>query len=196
MFTLRMMVNGDAMTNHEATVITHDAVAGVTVVTCDHWNDGGGRVMTTHERELDVGMTFASAESWLQSLPEYEEVPDESAELVAEIAAMLTDEQAEQVPQAYPQWSAGTSYAVGDRVRDTLLYRCVQAHTSQGGWEPHVTHALWVRTSTDEWPEWVQPTGAHDAYAMGDKVSHDGSHWVSTVDSNVWEPSVYGWESA
>lgn len=27
----------------------------------------------------------------------------------------------------------------------------------------------------------------------GDKVSHNGSHWTSTVDGNVWEPGVYGW---
>ena len=35
--------------------------------------------------------------------------------------------------------------------------------------------------------------GAHDAYNAGDKVSHGGKHWTSTVDSNVWEPGVYGW---
>lgn len=42
--------------------------------------------------------------------------------------------------------------------------------------------------------EWVQPTGAHDAYALGAVVSHNGKVWVSTVDSNVWEPGGYGWE--
>lgn len=34
---------------------------------------------------------------------------------------------------------------------------------------------------------------AHDAYAQGDKVSHNGKHWTSKVDNNVWEPGVYGW---
>jgi hypothetical protein len=28
----------------------------------------------------------------------------------------------------------------------------------------------------------------------GDKVSHNGKHWFSAVDSKVWEPGVYGWE--
>lgn len=42
--------------------------------------------------------------------------------------------------------------------------------------------------------EFVQPTGAHDAYKKGDKVTHDGKYWVSTADANVWEPGVYGWE--
>lgn len=37
-------------------------------------------------------------------------------------------------------------------------------------------------------------TGAQDAYNKGDKVSHDGKHWVSDVDNNVWAPGVYGWK--
>jgi len=41
--------------------------------------------------------------------------------------------------------------------------------------------------------EWVQPTGAHDAYLKGDEVEHDDKLWVSTVDYNVWEPGVSGW---
>ena len=47
-----------------------------------------------------------------------------------------------------------------------------------------------------EWPEWRQPQGSTDAYAMGAKVSHNGKHWISTADANVWEPGVYGWEEA
>lgn len=109
----------------------------------------------------------------------------------------LDDEQAESVTELFPLWESGTAYAAGDRRRyDGLLYRCVQAHTSQEGWEPPKVPALWTRTSTEEWPEWIQPTGAQDAYAAGDKVSHSGKHWVSTVDANVWEPGVYGWEEA
>ena len=107
----------------------------------------------------------------------------------------LDDDQAETVTNLFPKWAAGVSYAVGDRAQyNELLYRCIQPHTSQDDWTPDVVPALWVRTSTEEWPEWVQPTGAHDAYASGDKVSHNSKHWISTVDANVWEPGVYGWE--
>ena len=42
-------------------------------------------------------------------------------------------------------------------------------------------------------PMWVQPTGAHDAYALGSVVTHNGSTWTSTVNANTWEPGVYGW---
>lgn len=48
----------------------------------------------------------------------------------------------------------------------------------------------------EEWPEWVQPTGAHDAYGMGDKVTYNGKHYVSKIAGNVWSPDAYpqGWE--
>lgn len=106
----------------------------------------------------------------------------------------LTDEQAETVTVLFPKWETGIAYEVGDRRQyDGLLYKCVQAHTSQADWTPDAVPALWVRTSTEEWPEWIQPTGAHDAYNQGDKVSHNEKHWVSDIDANVYEPGVYGW---
>ena len=45
----------------------------------------------------------------------------------------------------------------------------------------------------DEVAEWVQPTGAQDAYDVGDRVSHNGMVWECTSPSNVFEPGVYGW---
>ena len=47
-----------------------------------------------------------------------------------------------------------------------------------------------------EIPEWVQPTGAHDAYMTGDKVRYKGVIYVSLIDGNVWAPDVYpaAWE--
>lgn len=41
--------------------------------------------------------------------------------------------------------------------------------------------------------EWVQPTGAHDAYPQGAVVQHGGKEWVSLTPANVWEPGVSGW---
>lgn len=41
--------------------------------------------------------------------------------------------------------------------------------------------------------EWVQPTGAHDAYPEGERITHKGQEWESTTPHNVWEPSVSGW---
>ena len=96
----------------------------------------------------------------------------------------------------FAEWEPEVSYSVDQlrRYGDTL-YRCVQAHTSQADWTPPATPALWAKTSdpADEWPEWSQPLGAHDAYQTGDQVSHNGKKWVSSADNNVWEPGVYGW---
>lgn len=106
----------------------------------------------------------------------------------------LDDDEAETVTVLFENWEVGVAYAVGDRRQyNGLLYRCVQAHTSQDDWTPDITPALWVRTWTDPFPEWVQPTGAHDAYNKGDKVSHNEKHWESDIDANVYEPGVYGW---
>ncbi len=116
------------------------------------------------------------------------------ANLIQTAIGYLPDEEAETVTALFPDWEDGKAYAVGDRVKyNELLYRCVQAHTSQSDWTPDKTPALWVRTSTEEWPEWIQPTGAHDAYNTGDKVSHNEKHWISDIDANVYEPGVYGW---
>lgn len=113
------------------------------------------------------------------------------------VATAWSDEVALEFTEFYPQWMSGRAYAVGDRVRDNnILYKCVQGHTSQDDWRPADTPALWVRVSVEEWPEWVQPIGAADAYAKGDKVTHNERRWVSDYDGNVWEPGVYGWTEA
>ena len=113
--------------------------------------------------------------------------------MIEKASLSLADEDALQAVELYPAWQAGTAYTVDERIRyNSTLYRCVQAHTSQADWTPDATPALWTVVSLDEWPEWVQPTGAQDAYAKGDKVSHNDKHWISEVDGNVWEPGLYG----
>ena len=115
-------------------------------------------------------------------------------ELIVKASISLTDEDALNGIELFPLWTI-KAYEVGDRIRyEDVLYKCVQAHTSQADWTPDVTPALWVRVSIDEFPEWIQPTGAQDAYRIGDKVSHLEKHWISTIDYNAYEPSVYGWD--
>ena len=97
----------------------------------------------------------------------------------------------------YDEWSAESVEYVLDDIRqyNGTLYRCVQAHTSQATWTPEDAPSLWTRIAdpAQEWPEWIQPTGAHNAYAKGAKVTHAGKRWVSDVDANTWAPGVYGW---
>lgn len=117
--------------------------------------------------------------------------------LIEQTSVNLTDEEALTGIELFPVWSDLKSYEVGDRVRfgDTL-YKCLTAHKAQATWFPSDSPSLWVRVDNpaEEYPEWVQPVGSTDAYAKGSKVSHNGKHWISTVDGNVWEPSVYGWD--
>lgn len=110
-------------------------------------------------------------------------------DLIVRASVSLDDESALQGIELFPLWKTNTAYAIGDRIRyDDVLYKCVQTHTSQSDWTPDLTPALWVEVSIEEFPEWHQPTGAHDAYNKGDKVSHNGKHWQSTIDANVYEP--------
>ena len=116
---------------------------------------------------------------------------------IENLATTMTDEEGLEYVDLFVNWATGITYALGDRVKfNDTLYKCVQAHTSQDDWTPDLTPALWTVVSVEEWPEWVQPTGAQDAYMTGDKVTHNEAHWISTVDSNVWEPGVYGWQEA
>lgn len=113
--------------------------------------------------------------------------------LIEQLSITLDDATALTGVELFPPWKLIT-YSVGDRVQyNGTLYKCVQAHTAQSDWTPDATPALWVIVTVEEWPEWVQPTGAQDAYAKDSKVTHNGERWISDVDSNVWEPGVYGW---
>lgn len=97
----------------------------------------------------------------------------------------------------YPEWNPnGYEYYQGERVSyDSKYYRCIQNHKSQADWMPTTAVSLWseITEPSEEYPEWKQPQGAHDAYNKGDKVSHIEKHWVSDIDANVYEPSVFGW---
>lgn len=122
-------------------------------------------------------------------------------DLIRQAAESLPDEDALDGVELFPAWTSGVAYSEGNRVRyGEKLYRCnAPGHTSQDNWTPDITHALWTEVAKPgEIPVWRQPTGVQDAYNKGDKVHYpdrEGPVYVSTVDSNVWEPGVYGWEN-
>lgn len=121
--------------------------------------------------------------------------------LIEKAAGSLPDDDALEAVELFPAWATGVSYTANERVSYAdKLYRCAQSHTSQADWTPDVTPALWTEVAKPgEIPVWKQPTGAQDAYQKGDKVHYPGKGdpvYVSTVDNNVWEPRVYGWDLA
>lgn len=103
--------------------------------------------------------------------------------------------------EMFPAWAdcigqqaeAGSYWRHGNK-----LYRvnAGQGHTIQADWAPDQAVSLFslAANPADEWPEWIQPTGAHNAYAKGAKVTHNGKRWVSMADANTWAPGAYGWE--
>ena len=116
----------------------------------------------------------------------------------------LSDEQALHVPLMFPKWQAGKEYVVGDRVLYLgVLYKVLQAHTSQAGWEPDITPSLFAKNlivkdedgEQVDIPEWVQPDSTNP-YMIGDKVKFKGKVYQSLIDNNVWSPSDHpqGWE--
>lgn len=115
----------------------------------------------------------------------------------------LPESNAMEVADLYEAYAIGKTYPVGYMFKygvnadgETQLYSVLQEHTSQEDWKPDETPSLYkaVGFTDDGVSVWTQPLGATDAYMSGDVVEHNGTLWVSTVDNNVWEPGVYGWE--
>lgn len=113
-------------------------------------------------------------------------------------------------------WNTNTSYVAGDlrtypietkvqneegekiTITGKMLYKCLQAHTSQDDWTPDVSNSLWkcINVTESGIAEWSQPISFADAYMIGDEVMYNGVHYRSIIDSNVWSPTDYpqGWE--
>lgn len=110
---------------------------------------------------------------------------------------MATDEVALQVPNLYPLWAAEIAYEVGERVLyNDVLYKVLQAHTSQETWTPDVSPSLFAKVlipDEDIIPEWEQPDSTNP-YKTGDKVKYNNQVWISIIDNNVWKPGEFGWE--
>ena len=118
--------------------------------------------------------------------------------LIEQTAVNLSDEEALTGIELFPVWTPDGHYKQGDRRRlDGVLYKCQQDHDGLNDptRNPTIAVSLWVQIDDPsiEFPDWKQPTGAHDAYAQGAKVSHLGKHWISDIEANVYEPSVFGW---
>jgi hypothetical protein len=121
-------------------------------------------------------------------------------------AMSLTEEKAMEIATVYDAWEVGKEYAVDTFLRygengvgDPQLYKVVQAHTSQADWTPDKTASLYVPIGLNDsgYPVWSKPTGAHDAYNIGDIVDYNGTLYKSLINGNVYSPDEYpqGWET-
>ena len=121
---------------------------------------------------------------------------------IVSVRTAIPDETAAEVKALYPSWREGVDYTMGDEdtaadrvLYDNVLYKCIQNHTSRSDWTPDISVSLWTVVLIPD-PEviydWVQPESTNP-YMMGDKVRHNGKIWISTMDYNVHEPGVAGW---
>ena len=117
---------------------------------------------------------------------------------IEKAALSLTDEDALEAINLFPNWDTGISYKVDERVNyEGTLYKCLQAHTSQAGWTPTAAASLWAKVlipDANVIPEWEQPNSTN-AYMVGDKVMFEGHIYESAINNNIWSPSAYpaGW---
>ena len=116
-------------------------------------------------------------------------------------AETLSDAQALQVPMLFDDFDGnGVAYEVGKRVLyNGVLYKVIQAHTSQAGWNPVDAPSLFAKvineTIDGSIPEFEQPDSTNP-YMKGDKVIFNGKVYESLIDNNVYSPEAYpaGWK--
>lgn len=119
---------------------------------------------------------------------------------MGKVTATLTDEQALGVKELYPLWAVDTDYTVGSVVRrNSMLYRCLQNHTSLNTWSPDATPALWVEIAApNEYREIKDNMLPTEAFALGEIGWYQSKDnlWKSLIDANTYTPETYpaGWE--
>lgn len=106
------------------------------------------------------------------------------------VKSKLSKEQKEELEdEARQNANPEKSYADFQKQIDKLADRVTALENKQestGSEEP----------AEEEYPEFVQPTGAHDAYHVGDKITYNGKHYECVYDGCVWTPDAYpqGWK--
>lgn len=116
-------------------------------------------------------------------------------------AETLSDAQALQVPMLFDEFDGnGVTYEVGKRVLyNDILYKVIQAHTSQADWTPTNAPSLFAKvineTIDGSIPEFEQPDSTNP-YMKGDRVIFNGKVYESLIDNNVYSPEAYpaGWK--
>ena len=119
---------------------------------------------------------------------------------IEKAAISLDDADAIEAVQLFPEWSAeAEKYEKDVRVKfDNILYKCLQEHVPQEGWNPVAAPSLWAKVLIPDEnviPDWEQPDSTN-AYQIGDKVKFEGKTYESVINNNIWSPAAYpaGWK--
>ena len=158
----------------------------------------------SHRLDLEAKMA-ASDRAALDYVKQLSGFKRQYPEAAAEYEAAKTEEAAEDA--AIVELKDDWAFHIGEWVSrgQTIVhkgvnYEVLQDHTLQADWVPGEVPALYKVAGDpgEEWPEFVQPTGAHDVYMKGAKVTFEGKHYISLIDNNSWSPAAYpaGWQLA
>ena len=119
---------------------------------------------------------------------------------VKQARTITDDKEALEFQILYPNWNKqiGKVLTVGQYIRyEDVLYKVLIEHIAQADWTPDTTPSLFAKVLIDPTGEtvldWEQPDSTNP-YMKGDKVLFNGITYVSTIDNNIWQPGVYGWE--
>ena len=107
-------------------------------------------------------------------------------QLIEQIAVTLDDETALTGVELFPMWAIGRAYAAGDRVQHGgKLWRSLQAHTGQTGWEPENAPALWTEICESHAGTLTDPIpySGNMALEAGKYYSQDGAAYLCTRDT-------------
>lgn len=155
---------------------------------------------TVDKRLRDKIEEVEEKEKSLRNKMQEVEKKGESLTKVAKVVAnsVTDDAVALKIQEFYDEWNVDINVTVGQYIRyEDVLYKVLTAHTTQANWIPSNTPSLFAKVLVDPTGttvlEWEQPDSTNP-YMKGDKVTFNGKTYVSTIDNNVWQPEVYGWE--
>lgn len=98
----------------------------------------------------------------------------------------VDDNTALRMREFYPDWAAGQDYPAGFKAqRGGALYKVLQAHTSQDGWEPENAPALWTEICESHAGTLTDPIpySGNMALESGKYYSQDGEVYLCTRDT-------------
>lgn len=117
---------------------------------------------------------------------------------IEKAAMSLSEEDALEAVQLFPNWRSDAAYLADDKVQyEGILYKCLQSHAAQEAWTPAAAPSLWTKVLIPDpnvVPEWEQPDSTNP-YMRGDRVMFEGEVYESAIDNNIWSPTAYpaGW---
>ena len=105
-----------------------------------------------------------------------------------DFAADKPDGIAAKYPNLFKSWKPGVPYVENDRREyGEKLYKCIQAHTSQAGWEPENVPALWVVINVEHDGSVEDPIPA----VAGMEYVY-GKHYLDPEDGKIYKCNRIG----